>query len=307
MTKRILYFGNPAKLRIKDLQLMIESIDKPAVSIPVEDISIVVLDHQQITLSVSVMQAFTYNQVVLITCDKRHMPDGLLSCLNGNCIQQERHELQLSATVPNKKQLWAQTVKQKIKNQSGVLRMCFLDIGNLDSISNNVKSGDSGNCEAVAAAYYWKTIFNHIPGFKRSSEGELSNSLLNYGYAILRAVIARAIVCGGLIPTLGLFHRNRYNAFCLADDLMEPYRPYVDIIVRDILQTRDQSSELTKEDKTALLNIPNTVVVLEDERTFLSLAAQRTVLSLVKYFEGNQRKLIYPEINVDNRNVRLAL
>ena len=163
-------------------------------------------------------------------------------------------------------------------------------------LHKNVKSGDSDNCEATAAAYYWQNIFKHVQGFRRIPDGASPNNYLNYGYAILRGTMARSIVAAGLLPTLGIFHRNRYNAFCLADDLMEPYRPYIDKIVYDMIAEFGPVYEMEKEHKTVLLKIPAMDVCMDGEKSPLMLATQRTAVSLVKCFEGTQRKLIYPEI-----------
>lgn len=202
------------------------------------------------------------------------------------------------ASEPLKKQLWQQTIIQKIKNQAGALNNLMLKSDYLYPLYKNVKSGDSDNCEATAAVYYWQTIFKHIPGFRRDTEKEAipPNNFLNYGYAILRGTMARSIVGAGLLPTLGIFHRNRYNAFCLADDLMEPYRPYVDEIVYQMVNEFGLVEEMQKEHKATLLKIPAIDVFIDGEKSPLMLATQRTAVSLVKCFEGTQRKLVYPEL-----------
>lgn len=300
MIKRTLYFGNPAVLKLKDSQLHIESkIDNETkiANVPVEDIGIVVIDNSQITLTSALLQALQENNCAVITCDYRHMPQSMLLPLEGNSIQQERYENQLAATEPLKKQLWAQTIMQKIKNQQSVLQQLQLAHDYLTPLHKNVKSGDTDNCEATAAAYYWKTIFAHIPNFVRHREGPPPNNLLNYGYALLRGTMARSIVAAGLLPTLGIFHKSRYNAFCLADDLMEPYRPYVDKVVHNMVQLMGTSDELKKDHKTLLLKIPAMDVVIDGEKSPLMLATQRTAVSLVKCFEGTQRKLVLPEID----------
>lgn len=299
MIKRTLYFGNPAYLRLKDKQLSIESTvdgETKTASVPVEDIGIIVIDNPQITLTSGLIQALQENNVGMITCDYRHMPQSLLLPIEGHSTQQERYDVQLGASEPLKKQLWAQTVTQKIKNQAGVLNGLLLKSDYLHPLYKNVKSGDSDNCEATAAVYYWQTIFGHVNGFVRHREGPPPNNKLNYGYSILRGTMARSIVAAGLLPTLGIFHRNRYNAFCLADDLMEPYRPYVDEIVHQMLNEFGPVKELEKEHKAVLLKIPAIDVVIDGEKSPLMLATQRTAVSLVKCFEGSQRKLLYPEI-----------
>ena len=299
MIKRTLYFGNPGTLRLKDKQMSIEVQLEGAVrstTIPVEDIGIVILDNQQILISHALIQALQENNVALITCDYRHMPQSVCLPLEGNTLQQERHESQLEASEPLKKQLWAQTITQKIKNQSAVLESLSKDYEYLHPLYKNVKSGDSDNHEATAAAFYWQKLFGHVDGFVRQRGGPAPNQLLNYGYAILRGTVARSIVAAGLIPTLGLFHKNRYNAFCLADDLMEPYRPYVDLMVYNIVANEGIKDGITKEHKAELLKIPALDVMLDDEKSPLMLATHRTAVSLVKCFNGEQRKLLYPEL-----------
>jgi CRISPR-associated protein Cas1 len=299
MIKRTLYFGNPAYLRLKDKQLSIESMvdgETKTATVPVEDIGMMVIDNPQVTLTSGLLQLLQENNVGLITCDYRHMPQSLLLPIEGNSIQQERYDDQLAASEPLKKQLWAQTVTQKIKNQASALDLLALRSDYLVPLHKNVKSGDSDNCEATAAVYYWQTIFRHVNGFVRHREGPPPNNFLNYGYSILRGTMARSIVAAGLLPTLGIFHRNRYNAFCLADDLMEPYRPYVDQIVHQMVAEYGPVKELEKEHKVILLKIPAMDVVIDGEKSPLMIATQRTAVSLVKCYEGSQRKLIYPEL-----------
>lgn len=298
MIKRTLYFGNPASLRLKDKQLSIESqIDGETKisSVPVEDIGVMIVDSPQITLTSGLIQALQENNVALITCDYRHMPQSVLLPIEGHSTQQERYENQLNASEPLKKQLWQQTVTQKIKNQAGALNNLLLKSDYLYPLYKNVKSGDSDNCEATAATYYWQTIFSHVAGFRRFAEGPPPNNFLNYGYAILRGTMARSIVAAGLLPTLGIFHRNRYNAFCLADDLMEPYRPYVDEIVYQMVNEFGPVDEMNKEHKKVLLSIPALDVIIDGEKSPLMVATQRTAVSLVKCFDTSQRKLLYPE------------
>jgi CRISPR-associated protein Cas1 len=299
MIKRTLYFGNPGFLKLKDKQLSIETTidgETKTALIPVEDIGIVMIDNQQITITSGLIQALQENNVALITCDNRHMPQSMLLPLEGNSIQQERYDNQLAATEPLKKQLWQQTIIQKIKNQGASLDSLNLKSNYLIPLHRSVKSGDTDNCEATAAVYYWQTIFKHIDGFVRHREGPPPNNFLNYGYAILRGTMARSIVAAGLLPTLGIFHKNRYNAYCLADDLMEPYRPYVDKIVHAMVDEFGPVTDMAKEHKAILLKIPTLDVLLDGEKSPLMLATQRTAVSLVKCYEGVQRKLLYPEL-----------
>ena len=306
MIKRTLYFGNPAYLSLSSRQLVIRKSESQKEGAQgenictraIEDIGVIVIDHPQITLTSALIAALLDNNVALITCDSHHMPTGLLLPLSGNTIQSERFQAQVSATLPLKKQLWQQTVKQKIANQSTILRqLTSAEAGCMDKWSNDVRSGDVDNLEGRAAAYYWKNLFaQEIDHFKRGREEAAPNHLLNYGYAILRAIIARALVSSGLLPTLGIHHHNRYNAYCLADDIMEPYRPYVDAHVLVLLRQKGFQEELTQEDKAYLLQIPTLDVCVEGKRSPLLVAASLTTASVAKCFTGELRKISYPKL-----------
>jgi CRISPR-associated endonuclease cas1, NMENI subtype len=310
MIKKTLCFSSPAYLSLRDAQLLIrlpevetnemltESFKKGSErTIPIEDIGVVVLDNRRITITSSVLEALLENNAAVITCDQRSMPVGLLLPLCGNTTQNERFRDQLDASVPLKKQLWQQTVRQKIQNQAYVLaQVTGKEEKAMNVWTDNVRSGDPDNIEARAAAYYWRYLFPDIPTFVRGREGEPPNNLLNYGYAILRAVIARALVGSGLLPTLGIHHHNRYNAYCLADDIMEPYRPYVDQLVIEIIRKVDNYALLTKEIKMELLGIPMLDVVIAGKRSPLMIAAQQTTASLYKCFSGELRRISYPEM-----------
>ena len=309
MIKRTLYFGNPAYLSLSNEQLIIklpevEKADVPLLlkkeavrSIPIEDIGIVILDHIQITITHGVMEALLENNVALITCNSQHLPVGLLLPMEGNTTQSERYRYQIDASLPLKKQLWQQTVAYKIANQAYVLEKTKgVVVKNMRVWAGDVKSGDSDNLEARAAAYYWANLFGEIDGFRRDREGIPPNNLLNYGYAILRAVVARALVSSGLLPTLGIHHRNKYNAYCLADDVMEPYRPYVDRLVREIVDSGTDFSVLTQDIKIKLLSIPTIEVMINDKRSPLMVAVSTTTASLYKCYAGESRKIIYPDM-----------
>lgn len=309
MVKRTLYFGNPAYLSLRNAQLVIklpevennasllEAMKRQSeVTKPIEDIGVVILDHRQITITSGAMEALLENNCALITCDSRSMPVGLMLPLYGNTTQNERFRKQLDASLPLKKQLWQQTIQAKISNQAGVLSDCLYEEHKCMRIwANDVRSGDPDNLEARAAAYYWKTLFAGLDGFTREREGMPPNNLLNYGYAILRAVIARNLVASGLLPTLGIHHHNRYNAYCLADDIMEPYRPYVDKLVFGLYRKYGKDVDLDKETKFALLSIPTVEVRIAGKRSPLMVAAGQTTASLYKCFSGELRKIVYPD------------
>lgn len=303
MIKRSIFIGTPCHLKTLNDQLLIcydhikGQEDIPEKQVPIEDIGMLVLDHEQITLSHRLMEKLLDNNAALVTCNEKHLPTGMLLNLDGNSTQAERFKFQQEASEPLKKQLWQQTIKQKIYNQACVLQRFQIDQGRLWEMAKNVKSGDSDNYEAQAAAYYWKVLFPTSWNFSRQRFGEPPNNLLNYGYSILRATIARSLVGSGLLPTLGIFHHNKYNAYALADDIMEPYRPYVDLVVREIIQETSIIDTLSKELKAKLLAIPSMDVVLDGESSPLMLATQRSSASLSKCYAGESRKILYPSLN----------
>lgn len=304
MIKKTLFFGNPAYLSVKNSQLVVKRTDPETQqevvrTVPIEDIGVVVLEDRQITITNVALDALLQNNCPVITCDEKHMPAGMLLPLEGNTIQSERFANQIEASLPLKKQLWQQTVQAKIRNQASVLkRMSGVDVGCMLAWANDVKSGDSDNLEGRAAAYYWKNIFPSLPEFTRDREGEMPNNLLNYGYAIVRAVIARALVASGLLPTLGIHHHNRYNAYCLADDIMEPYRPYVDEMVINIMRSDIDYGELNPELKKQFLGLPVAEVVIGGQRSPLMVAASQTTASLCKCYSGELRKVVYPTMEI---------
>lgn len=304
MIKKTLCFSNRAYLCCRNRQLIIR-IDDPATgkpqehSRPIEDIGVVVIESEQVTLSSYLISALLENKVAIIICNDKHMPAGLMLPLVGNTEQSERYDAQITASLPLKKQLWQQTIAMKIKNQGAVLKKVNnLEIGNMLAWSTQVRSGDPDNLEGRAAAYYWRNLFGEDSGFVRRQEGDDPNGLLNYGYAILRAVIARSIVASGLIPTLGIHHSNKYNAYCLADDIMEPYRPYVDLMVVNLIRKFHLTPEISKETKKHLLTIPTIDVKMGKLSRPLMVAASMTTASLAKCYLGETRKLVYPEIEI---------
>lgn len=313
MIKKTLCFSNPANLSLRLCQMVIKlpgtkkqddlSDDISSESVitrPIEDIGVVVLDNKQVTITQGLLEALLENNCAVVTCDSRSMPVGLMLPLCGNSVQSERFREQILASQPLRKQLWQQTVKAKIDNQARILSVCSqVEVGCMNRWSNDVRSGDSDNLEARAAAYYWKNLFSGISGlenFTRNRDGIAPNNLLNYGYAILRAVVARALVSSGMLPTFGIHHHNRYNAYCLADDIMEPYRPYVDELVFGIVQEYGADNlELTKHIKARLLTIPTLDVVISGKRSPLMVGVTQTTASLYKCFSGELRRIAYPE------------
>ncbi len=294
MIKRTLFFGNPAYLSTKNEQLVVSYPDSDDIkTVAIEDIGILVLENQQITITNGLLEKLVRNNAAIINCDQQHLPVGLLMPLSGHTEQSERFRNQINASVPLKKNLWQQTVSAKISNQAGLLHERGVAVKNMQHWAKNVTSGDTLNHEARAAVYYWQNLFK-MANFNRHQKGVPPNNLLNYGYAILRAITARAIVSSGMLPTLGIFHRNKYNAYCLADDIMEPYRPFVDLIVCHIMETEDNCEELSVTIKKHLLGIATIDVTIDDKKSPLMVAMSRTTNSLHECFEGTARKILYP-------------
>lgn len=299
MIKRVLYFGNPSYLSLSNSQLVINIPSAKGYDdafgknrVPIEDIGIVILDNKQITITHGVIESLLENNVALITCDSSRLPVGLMLPLCGHTIQSERFRVQIDASLPLKKQLWQQTMQAKIANQASLLGSTRdVVVKNMLVWARDVKSGDPDNLEARAAAYYWANMF---PDFKRDRDGSPPNNMLNYGYAILRAIVARGLVSNGLLPTLGIHHHNRYNAYCLADDIMEPYRPYVDRIVAEIFDSG--CNDIDKSIKSRLLSIPLLDVVINGKRSPLMVAVSQTTFSLYRCYCGESRKIVYPEM-----------
>ena len=325
MIKKILYFGSNAYIHTRKKQLIVEfnqgldlisqgltssetltnevkTLTKKKSSIPLEDIGVAIFDAPQMTISRAVLSGLLDNNAAVIICNEKHMPKGLLLNLDANNIQQELFRIQINAGTALKNNLWQQTIKTKIQNQRFVLEAIGADGKKLKFWEDKIKSGDPENIEGRAAAYYWKNIFSDFyKTFKRERFGNEPNSLLNYGYAILRAVVARNLIASGLLPTFGIHHHNKYNAYTLADDIMEPYRPFVDWVVREIIEEfydetwRDDDFNLTPALKKELLKIPLIDVQINGKTRPLMIAVRITTASLSECFAKNKRKITYPK------------
>lgn len=300
MIKRTFRFNNPCYLSLENEQMVVSynrikgQEELPDRKAAIEDIGIIILEHKQITLTHALMGKLIENNAALITCNETHHPTGLLLNLDGHTNQSERFRAQQEASIPLRKQLWQQTIKAKIANQAQMLCIAKAEFKYLERLSALVKSGDADNHEAQAAAYYWPRLFAPAWNFYRRREGEPPNNLLNYGYAILRAAVARELVVSGLLPTFGIHHRNRYNSYCLADDIMEPYRPYVDHVVWKILQETSTIERLTNEHKRRLVEVLTQDVKMDGETSPLQIALNKTTSSLAKCFLGKAKRISYP-------------
>lgn len=292
MVKRTLSFSRPCSLSLKNCQMVIKMKDVPDFirTVPVEDIGFVLLENQQISITMPLLNALADNNAAVIVCTDKMMPNAMLLNLDSNSIQGERYRDQVNASEPLKKNIWKQTVEAKIRNQAALLDKLEKDGSQLKPYWQNVKSGDADNREGVAAKIYWDALFGD--DFMRCRTGGSPNEMLNYGYTVLRAAVARSLMGSGLFPAFGIYHRNRYNAFPLADDIMEPYRPFVDEIVFDLYANGER--ELNKEVKTEILKLLYVDTVFDKVTRPLDLGLSVTTSSLAKCFSGEQKKILYP-------------
>lgn len=293
MIKRVLCFENPARLSLRLAQIVVER-ESDTRTVPIEDVGVVILDHRQITITHALIDALLANNVAIVTSNDKHLPVGLMLPLDGNTLQSERFRAQIDASEPLKKQMWQQTVVAKILGQAHILGEQRIEHANMLAWAKSVRSGDTDNLEARAAAYYWRNIFEN-DSFIRDPQGLSPNNLLNYGYSVVRAMMARSLVGAGLLPTLGIHHHSRYDAYCLADDIMEPYRPFVDMKVLEMWQKESIAEDITSEQKRQLLGITTMDVTINGHRSPMMLAIQTTAQSVQKCFSGEARKIVYPD------------
>ena len=295
MLKKTLSFSCAYHLSTKLDQLVITSKETgETITRPIEDLGFVILDNQQITFTQHVVQLLVENNVAVVICDSKHHPSSMLMHLDTHYIQAERFRHQIAASEPLRKQLWQQTIKAKIRNQAKVLSKVGESNIALVNLANKVNSGDTSNIEGQAARIYWKRLFGQT--FYRQREGPPPNPSLNYGYSIVRAAIARAIVGSGLLPTLGIHHHNKYNSFALADDIMEPYRPFVDLLIYRQINTIPDYHNITKERKGEFLQLLTADCLFKDNKSPIMIAMEYSSASLAKCFEGSSKKIDYPEI-----------
>ena len=292
MLKRTLLLENKASITTKNLQLVIKTEARES-TIPIEDIGYIVLDNAEIYMSLPAMNLLIENNAAVIICNANHLPNGMFMNLNSHHIQQEIFKNQIAASVPLKKQLWQQTVIEKITNQGILLEKITEKKNNFDFLASKVLSGDTSNMEGVAANFYWKAFFDF--SFKRERFGDYPNNFLNYGYALLRAATARALSGSGLLNTLGINHKSKYNAFALADDIMEPFRPIVDEKVFEIMQQYNEQ-ELNTKIKSELLQLLTRTVYFKDEKSPLMVGLQKTAASLQQCYTGERKKINYPKL-----------
>lgn len=294
MIRKTIEIATPgARLSIAHRQLVIERPDQEKRTLPCEDIGVLVVDHPQTIYTHSVFTTLLEEGAAVVLCGPNHLPAGLLLPLDAHTTQTERHRAQAEVSDAIKNRAWQLLVTAKLRQQSAVLSHYSDGDAGLSEIARRVRSGDPDNLEAMAAQRYWPRLLG--PNFRRFRDGPPPNNLLNYGYAILRAAIARAISAAGLIPTLGVHHHNRGNPFCLADDLLEPYRPYVDWRVKDIIGDDGVPRQLDRPVKTALLSLFNETIVVGGRRSPLLLAFHASAASLCRMLTENGKALALPE------------
>lgn len=297
MTDRILDFSSQsAKLRVKHRQLEVTlDPESPPRTFPLAEIAMMLVSHPQVHFSHAVLAGLCEHGGVLIVCDGKSLPTGILLPINAHHAQVARFEKQACLKQPVKKRLWREVVRRKIENQAAVLKLATGSDAGLVAMAAMVRSGDPANVEAQAARRYWPRLFP-TESFKRLRTAADQNLMLNYGYAVLRAIVARAICASGLHPSLGLHHHNRSSGYPLADDLMEPLRPVVDARVLEFVRQYEEPKHLTKVEKEFLIShLLGRFPHQGEQRTLFDIAARMTA-SLTHVIEGDARKLELPEI-----------
>ncbi len=297
MLKRSLFFSQPWRLSYKNKQLVATNKEDGEIkTVPVEDLAFIVLDHQRISMSMPLTEALVDNNVAVVYCNAKHHPQSMLLNLDGHHLQNEMFRQQINASQPLKKNLWKQTIEAKIRNQAMLLKLNDRKSLDVKKLASDVKSGDADNKEGTAARIYWPRLLGH--GFLRDRYGKVPNNMLNYGYIILRSAVARSLVGSGLLPTLGIHHHSRYNAYCLADDIMEPYRPFVDRVVMKMYHEDPDAEILEKEHKAELISVLSSDVMMQGKRRPLMVALSYTTASLAGCFSGDVKKIKYPEFEL---------
>ena len=294
MLRKTIEIATPGtRLSVSHRQLVIERPELAKATTPIEDIGVLIVDDRRATYTQSVfIELLSAGATVMVT-GHDHLPAGMMLPLDAHHVQTERHRAQIEASEPVRKQIWRALVSAKLAQQGCVLDHFKPGPNGLAAMASRVRSGDPDNLEAQGAQRYWPLLFGK--DFRRDRDAEGVNAALNYGYAVVRAALARAIVASGLIPSLGVFHRNRSNPFCLADDLFEPYRPYVDWRVK--LLTIERTEPLSLDDRSiraALLSLFNETILVADRKLPLLLALQASAAALSRALTGEDRTLVLP-------------
>lgn len=295
MTDRIIDLSEePARLSVRYSNLVIEREDAEAVTVPLEELAVLVVSHPQVSLTHAVLAGLAESGGVFVACDGKRLPTGMFLPLTGHFTQAERFERQASASLPTRKRLWQQIVRAKLRAQAQLLSELYNSDHGIVALIPRVRSGDPDNVEGMASRRYWPVLFAN-KSFYRDRYGPPPNQHLNYGYAVLRAVVARALCAAGLHPSLGLHHHNRYDAFRLADDLMEPFRPIVDRAVVDLMRHHSLDVPLNRETKAEILKALSGRLLLKGEWRTLFDTVARAASSLTAVFAGERKDLLLSE------------
>ncbi|GAN32202.1 MAG: type II CRISPR-associated endonuclease Cas1 [Candidatus Brocadia sp. AMX2] len=294
MIKRIVEISNPARLSLKNQQMVVDREGFDLAAVPIEDIGVLILDHPQITHTQGLLAACSENNVALLVCSEKHLPSAILLPLEGNSLHSKIIAQQAQVTEPTCKRLWQAIVRAKIREQAKALLLSTGDDSPLPAYAKRVKSGDTENIEGQAARIYWQKLFGQ--DFRRDPNTPGINTLLNYGYAVMRAAVARAIVSTGLHPSLGLHHHNQYNSFCLADDLVEPLRPVVDLKVYELCKKLPEEPALTTENKRVLLETLSADCVMNGQRLPLMTSLHHYAASVRKVICGEHKRMEIPAL-----------
>ena len=298
MIKRTLFFSNAVCLTMKNKQLVIQNKEThEESSVPIEDVGFVIIEHNQTYISVPLINKLAANNAAVVFCNEKHLPFSMNLPLDCNTIQNQLFAAQIEASLPVKKKCWKEVIEAKIKNQAKVLEKYNINPIKLKEYAKDVKSGDTTNREALAAKLYWDLLIDDVD-WVRTRFGEYPNNLLNYGYAILRAAMARALIGSGLLPTFGIHHHNKYDAYALADDMMEPYRPYIDDEVLQYIKTHEQSEEIDTDFKKQILQVLTRDVAIGKVTRPLMIALTMTSSSLAKIFAKESENLALPDFVV---------
>lgn len=289
MGYRVIFLANPIKLSVKNEQLLIDNGE--ITKVPLEDIECIAADNMQINVSAYLLAKFSEYAITFYVTDKAHHPCGVFLPVSRHSRHMSVLNDQISMTLPNKKQLWKQIITQKIENQATVLKLCNIEgWAEIDSIKNKVHSGDTGNMEAVAASKYFKLLFGR--SFSRGQDSAI-NACLNYGYAVLRSTIEKYLIVYGYEPSIGIFHKSALNNFNLADDLIEAYRPLVDLFVK---YNVEEDEELSSRRKAQLVNLLNADVVIDGKLFACAKGIENTIQSLSGFISGRRKDLLLPQL-----------
>jgi CRISPR-associated protein Cas1 len=295
MIRKTVEFSTPGtRLTVANRQLVIERPDLPRATLPIEDLGVVIVDDRRATYTQAVFIELLAAGATVMVTGYDHLPAGMVLPLDAHHVQTERHRAQVEASEPTCKQAWRALISAKLAQQGCVLEHFNGADGGLLAMSRRVRSGDPENLEAQGAQRYWPALFGKE--FRRDREASGINAMLNYGYAVVRAATARAIVAAGLIPSLGVFHKHRANPFCLADDLLEPYRPFVDWRVKLFANEHGTETSMENRDaRAALLSLFNETIRVGDRRSPLLLALHASAASLCRALTGEEKRLVLPE------------